>query len=112
MGKILDLARQFDADRLTPPVARPGALSGPPAAAPVAIPGPDPAPWELLVHPADPRERLILYLDTWAGMDEATWPEANVKALYEDLLELFGDHPEAEGWYRDWRTAHPEARLC
>ena len=85
-------------------LARPVATVADP---PRATPRPDPAPWELLAHPADPRERLTAYLDAWAGMDEAAWPEANVKALYEDIMDIFRDHPEAEGWYRDWRAAHP-----
>jgi len=45
-------------------------------------------------------------------MDEATWPEANVKAMYDDIMDIFTAHPEAESWFRTWRTAHPEARLC
>lgn len=67
-----------------------------------------PDPLTDLLHP---RERLARYLDTWAGMDESAWPEANVKALYDDIMDLFHAHPEAEAWYRAWRTAHPEARL-
>lgn len=58
-----------------------------------------------------PRSHLWEYLDAWAGMDEATWPEANVNALLEDILDVFRDHPQAEAWYREWRAAHPEARL-
>ena len=72
----------------------------------------DPAPWNLLTHPPDPRERLTEYLNVWAGMNEAAWPEANVKALYEDIMDIFREYPEAEGWFRDWRKAHAEARLC
>lgn len=82
-------------------LARPEALADPPA----------PAPWEGLAHPTDPRERLIGYLNAWAEMDEAQWPQANVRALLEDILDVFRDHPEAEAWYREWRQAHPEARL-
>jgi hypothetical protein len=69
------------------------------------------AAWELLTRPSDPRERLTGFLDAWAGMDEAAWPEANVKALYEDIMDIFQDHPEADRWYREWRQAHPEAKL-
>ncbi len=72
---------------------------------------PDPLTWEALSHPTDPRECLTGYLDAWAGMDEAAWPEANVKALYDDIMDIFCEHPEAEGWYREWRASHPESRL-
>ncbi len=68
------------------------------------------APWAQLTHPQDPRERLTGYLDAWASMNEAEWPQANVKALYDDILDIFRDYPEAEAWYRAWRAAHPEAR--
>ena len=77
---------------------------------PKATTRPDPAPWELLTRPQDPRERLILYLDTWATMSEDEWPEANVRALYEDIMDLFRDKPEADAWFREWRQKHPEAR--
>ncbi len=76
-----------------------------------ATPRSTPAPWELLTHSPDPRERLIEYLDAWASMDEAVWPEANARTLYEDIMDIFWKHPEADGWFRDWRAAHPEARL-
>lgn len=56
-----------------------------------------------------PRERLTRYLDTWVGMSEATWSEANVKALYEDILDVFKDHPDADTWFRAWRADHPTA---
>ncbi len=71
----------------------------------------DPAPWDLLTHPPEPRERLIVYLEAWACMNEAEWPKPNVRALYEDIMDIFWKHPEADGWFRDWRAAHPEARL-
>ena len=83
----------------------------------VALAGPlkatsqtDPSPCELLTQSPEPRERLTRYLDTWAGMDEVAWPEANVKALFDDIMDIFREYPEAEGWYRAWRAAHPEAR--
>lgn len=88
-------------------LAHPATLADPPR----ATPRPDPAPWDLLIHPPDPRERLTEYLDAWAGMDEAAWPEANVNALYEDIIDIFRDYPEADRWYQEWRAAHPEARL-
>jgi len=74
----------------------------------VAVAGP--GPWNLLTHPPNPRERLTGYLDAWAGMDEAAWPEANVEALKEDIMDIFREHPEAEGWYQEWRAAHPKSR--
>jgi hypothetical protein len=43
-------------------------------------------------------------------MDEATWPEANVKALYEDIMDIFREYPAAETWFAEWRAAHPGAR--
>jgi hypothetical protein len=69
------------------------------------------APWELLTHPSDPRERLSEYLNTWAGMDEFVWPEANVRALYEDIMDVFEEHPEANVWFREWRATNPKERL-
>ncbi len=84
--------------------------SGIPALARLAAPA-DPAPWELLARPQDPRERLTGYLDACASMDDAAWPEANVKALYEDIMDIFRDHSEAEAWYREWRAGHLKARL-
>lgn len=71
-----------------------------------------PAPWELLAHPLDPRERLTAYLNAWADMDESVWQEANVIALYEDIMDLFKSHSEAEVWFRDWRKTHPGSRLA
>jgi len=61
-------------------------------------------------YPPGPQGRLSLLLDTWAGMDEAVWPEANVKALYDDIMDIFRDHPDADTWFKAWRAAHPEAR--
>ncbi len=58
-----------------------------------------------------PRERLTHYLDTWAHMDEAAWSEANVKALYDDIMDVFSAHPEANIWFNEWRKAHPEGRI-
>lgn len=67
---------------------------------------------DLPCHTSDPRARLWSLLTAWAGMDEAAWPEANVNALREDIMDIFRDHPvEADGWYRAWRAAHPGARL-
>ncbi len=57
------------------------------------------------------RAYLWRLMDTWGGMDESAWQEANVKALYEDIMDLFKAHPEAEGWFKEWRQAHPGAKL-
>lgn len=70
------------------------------------------ATWELLAHPLDPRERLTACLNAWAGMDEDLWPEANVRALYEDIMDIFLQYQEAESWYREWKQANPEAKLA
>ena len=43
-------------------------------------------------------ERLIDYLDTWANIDEAVWPEANVKALHDDIMDIFREFAEANSW--------------
>ena len=102
MGRIWQLVEELN----TSPVAAGAEPVGP------AAPRTAPAPWDLLTHPPDPRERLTGCLDTWTGMDEAAWPEANVKALYEDIMDIFREYPEADAWYREWRKAHPEARLC
>jgi len=83
-----------------------------PADPPKAVRGSDPAPRGLLTHPEDPRERLTEYLDAWAGMDEAAWPEANVKALFDDIMDIFREHSEAGTWFEQWRAGHPEAKLC
>jgi hypothetical protein len=79
-----------------------------------AAPADAPAPvtCDLLCRVSDPRDRLWICLDAWAGMDEAAWPEANVKALYEDIMDIFREHSEAEAWFREWRATRPEARLC
>ncbi len=58
------------------------------------------------------RAYLWRLMDTWGSMDESTWQEANVRALYEDIMDLFNAHPEAEAWYREWRATFPEARLA
>ncbi len=68
--------------------------------------------WPGNADPEAARAYLWRLLDLWNGMDEATWPEANVKAIYDDVLDLFREHPEANAWFRAWRAAHPEARLA
>lgn len=64
------------------------------------------------VRNLSPCEQLTRYLDTWVGMDESRWPQANVEALYDKISYVFGKHPDAEAWYRAWRQAHPQARLA
>jgi hypothetical protein len=44
-------------------------------------------------------------------MDEFVWPEANVRALYEDIMDVFEEHPEANVWFREWRATNPKERL-
>ncbi len=63
--------------------------------------------------PSDPKARLWRLLDIRAGQDDATETEANVKAVHEDIMDLFREHSrEAAGWFSAWRTAHPAARLA
>jgi hypothetical protein len=46
-------------------------------------------------------------------MDESLWPDANIKALYDDIMDIFRDHPvAAETWFKQWRDSHPKARLA
>ena len=59
----------------------------------------------------DPKARLWTLLDTWAEMDEAACPEPNVKALHDHIVDIFRDHPQTDAWLREWRQAHPEAKL-
>ncbi len=59
----------------------------------------------------DAKGQLWALLDRWAGIDEATWPQQVVDRLKGEILTLFRNHPEADGWFREWRVAHPEARL-
>ncbi len=94
MGRLWELVQEIERERREAPA--------------VAVDG----QLDLLGRHLTPRERLSRYLDTWATMDETTWTEANVKALYDDIMDIFRDHPrEADTWFRAWRLAHPEARL-
>jgi len=66
--------------------------------------------------PEAAKAHLWRLLDLWAGMDESqtttavtsgqpvpVWTEANVKALYEDIMDVFSATPEANGWLQEWR---------
>ena len=82
--------------------------------------------WPMERTPEKAKAHLWRLLDLWAGMDEEqttesavsgqpvpVWTEANVKALLDDILDLFSAAPQdADGWFREWREAHPEARLA
>jgi hypothetical protein len=60
----------------------------------------------------DPRARLVSLLTTWATMDESQWTQEAVDRLKDSILDVYRDHPnDADGWYRAWRKAHPDARL-
>jgi hypothetical protein len=65
-----------------------------------------------LFDPPDPRTRLWRLLDLRAAQDDATETAANVKALFDDILDVFRDHPEANRWFHEWRAAHPGAKLA
>lgn len=66
-----------------------------------------------LVDAGDPGGALWWHLDTWAGMNEAEWSREEVNALYNAILAFWTDYPsEAESWWREWRAAHPGARLA
>jgi len=75
-------------------------------------------------QPRKAKAHLWRLLDTWATMDETAmtesvltgqpvpvWTAANVKALNEDIMAVFNAHAEATEWFREWRAAHPEAKL-
>lgn len=68
--------------------------------------------WPGNQDPEAAKAYLWRLLDLWAGMDESPWSEANVTALKDDIMDLFRDHPEANAWFREWRAAHPTARLA
>lgn len=69
------------------------------------------SPSDLFSRLPDPRARLSALLHTWTNMNEGTSPEANVRDLYVDIMEIFRDHPEAEAWFGDWRATHSAERL-
>ncbi len=59
-----------------------------------------------------PKTRLWILLDSWSGMDEATWHMEAVDQIKNGILDLFKAHPEADTWFREWRAANPERRLA
>jgi hypothetical protein len=72
--------------------------------------------WPMDRTPEAAKAHLWRLLDLWAGMDESqtttavtsgqpvpVWTEANVKALYEDIMDVFSATPEANGWLQEWR---------
>ncbi len=94
MGRLLELAMELETD-----LGRRAAMG-------------DVVTGAILDRPSGAEARLRSLLDTWASMDESAWPEANVKALHEEIMDIFRDHPEANSWFRAWRAAHPAARLA
>ncbi len=60
----------------------------------------------------DPRARLHALLDRWAAIDEAEWAQEAIDILKDRILDFWGRHPaDADQWWREWRAAHPHARL-
>jgi hypothetical protein len=45
-------------------------------------------------------------------MNGTAWFQEAVDRLKNDIMDIFDGHPEAEVWFKEWRKAHPEARLC
>jgi hypothetical protein len=59
------------------------------------------------------KARLSRLLDTWATMDETAWTQEAVDRLKNEILDTFSEHPrDADTWFREWRQAHPEAKLA
>ncbi len=68
--------------------------------------------WPASLKPDGPRAYLSRLLNNWADMDETTWPEANIKALYDDIMDIFSAFPkDADRWFREWRERHPGAKV-
>ena len=61
-------------------------------------------------RPPEPKAQLWSLLDTLASMDETVWTQEAVDRLKDEILDVFDAYPEADGWYRAWRVARPEAR--
>jgi len=61
----------------------------------------------------DARTFLHGLLSMWSELDEATWGAAEVGALKDYIVSFWTAYPDlAEAWFREWRKAHPAARLC
>ena len=67
--------------------------------------------WPGSRNPDAVRAYLWRLLDLRSEMNETSQTEANVTALYNDIMDVFRDHPEADAWFNAWRAAHPAARL-
>ena len=64
-----------------------------------------------LTVPPVARTALWRLLDRWARLETAAGSEANVKALYDAILDVFAAYPEAGLWYQAWREQNPDAKL-
>ncbi len=60
--------------------------------------------------PPDPKARLSSLLTTWFTMNETAWRQGDVDTIKYIIMDIFDQHPDAEGWFRTWKAAHPEAR--
>ena len=50
-----------------------------------------------------PETRLCNLLIMLNAAHEPHWPKANVNALYDDVFDIFQNHPvEANLWFRRW----------
>ena len=109
LARVLAKARgEAPAEPAAPPGPTPAPEPKPAAPAPAT--GRPPVP---IVDAGNPRAALHWHLDTWARMNEAEWTREEVNALYNAILAFWTDYPDAaKGWWREWRAAHPEARLC
>ncbi len=61
--------------------------------------------------PARAREMLWALLDLWATLDKTVWTAAEVMMLKNQIIAFWSERSEAETWWREWRAAHPDARL-
>lgn len=81
--------------------------------------------WSCERTPDQAKAYLWRLLDLWTTMDEsemstsvlsgqavAVWSEPNVKALHEDIMDVFAANREANTWFAEWRALHPEAKLA
>ena len=61
--------------------------------------------------PEEAKAMLHGLLTTRATMDESRWTRPEVAALFDAIVTLWEVWPgRAEGWFDEWRAAHPEAR--